>query len=237
MGKTLKFVIIGLVALALVAGVAVLVGVSQLDRIVVAAVEKIGSETLGTKVTLNGANISLSEGIGALHGLNIANPEGFSAANAFELDEISVDLEIGSLGSDEIVIESVVVDGARILFEETGGQINLQKLIPKDDGSDSEETVEMPKLVIKEFRFTNARTSLSSEKLKTEKTLQIPDMVLHDIGRKGAGLTAAEAGNQLLRPVIQKVIEEAAKEGMVDTLKEKATSKIMDLFGGRKKEE
>lgn len=237
MNKILKYFLLGLLALALVVGIAVFVTISKLDGIVVAAVEKVGSETLRTPVTLESANISLSEGSGGLHGLRIQNPEGFSDASAFELAEVSVNLDLTSLRSEEIVIESVVIDGARVLFEEIGGKINLQELMPDGSGaSDTEESADAAKIVIQEFRFTNAQASLSSEKLDTQLTVPIPDIVLRDIGRKGAGLTAAEASNQLLGPLIQKVLE-GSQQGMVEQLKQKATSKIMNMLNREEPEE
>jgi hypothetical protein len=237
MKRIFKFLSFGLLALALVIGIAVFVTISKLDGIVKSAVEKVGSETLGTAVTLEGVNISLREGSGGLRGLKIRNPEGFSDANAFELSDISINLDIASLRTEEIIIESIVIDGAHVLFEEIGGQINLQKLMPEGThAAETEGSAEAPKIVIQEFRFTNAQASLSSEKLETQMTVPIPDIVLRDIGKKGAGLTAAEASNQLLEPLIQKVLE-GSQEGMVEQLKQKATSKILDMLSGEKAEE
>jgi uncharacterized protein involved in outer membrane biogenesis len=240
MSKVLKVFLIGLVALVVVVGIVLTVAISNLDRIVKGVVESSGSEVLGTEVTLNQAEISLKGGKGSLKGLAIANPEGFSAENAFELDEVTLVLDLGTVTSDEVVVEQVVVDGARVRFEETGGSINLQTLLknaqdyagPSEPGESTEEETESagPNLVIKEFRFTNAEATLISEKLGQEVSTGIPDVILHDIGRKGAGVTAAEAAKEVLVPVIRQVIE-GSKDEMIEAVKENATKKVLETIG------
>lgn len=240
MSKVLKVSLVGLVVLVVVVGVVLTVAISNLDRIVKGVVESSGSEVLGTDVTLSEVKISLKGGKGLLKGLVIANPEGFSARNAFELDEVTLALDLGTVTSDEVVVEQVVVDGAKVIFEETGGSINLQTLLknaqdyagPSEPGETTEEEPESagPKLVIKEFRFTNAEATLISEKLGQEISTGIPDIVLNDIGQKGNGVTAAEAAKQVLVPVIRQVIE-GSKDEIIEAAKESVTKGLLDKIG------
>ena len=88
-------------------------------------------------------------------------------------------------------------------------------------------TGEGPTLVIKEFRFTNAKARLISEKLTQDMEVAIPDVILHDIGSKGKGVTAGEAAQQLLDPLIRQVLD-GAQDQLMDQLKDKATKKIME---------
>ena len=240
MSKGLKVFLVGLVVLVVVVGIVLTVAISNLDRIVKGVVESSGSEVLGTDVTLNKVEISLKGGKGTLKGLVIANPEGFSARNAFELDEVTLVLDLGTVTSDEVVVEQVVVDGARVVFEETGGSINLQTLLknaqdyagPSEPSEPTEEEPESagPKLVIKEFRFTNAEATLISEKLGQEVMAGIPDIMLNDIGKEGNGVTAAEAAKQVLVPVIQQVIE-GSKDEIIEAAKESATKGLLNKIG------
>lgn len=232
MSKTLKFFLIGLVAVAVVIAVVLGVAVANLDKIVKATVEKVGSETLGTEVTLASADISLKSTAGGLNGLVIANPEGFTTGNAFELDTVSLDLDLSTVTSDEVVVALVVVDGARIVFEEKGGKINLQELLRNIEQAPPAEEEESagPNLVIREFRFTNAEARLISEKLGQDMNAKIPDLILRDIGTKGGGVTAAEAGRQLLTPLIQQVLKSAQQQAL-EQVKQKATEGILDRIG------
>lgn len=219
MKKPLKIVLIAGAAVVALVLIAVVVLGSNLNRIVKAVVESTGTEMLGTPVGLGSVKLSLTEGSGGLYKLTIANPKGFSEANAFELDEVSLDLEIASVTTDEIVIERVVIDGARILLEEKAGATNLKTLsdrltqTPTDtSGQAPAEESTSPKLVIQELRFTNTQVRIVSEKLGGESSATVPDIILKDIGRKGAGVTATEAGKQVMAPVMRKVLESAGRK-------------------------
>lgn len=232
MSKTLKFFLIGLVAVAVVIAVVFGLAVANLDKIVKTTVEKVGSETLGTQVTLASVDISLKSAAGGLNGLVIANPVGFTTGNAFELDTVSLDLDLSTVTSDEIVVELVVVDGARIVFEEKGGKINLQELLRNIEQAPppAEDEAAGPKLVIREFRFTNAETRLITEKLDQDMNAKIPDLILKDIGIPGGGVTAAEAGRVLLTSLIQQVLKSAQQEAF-EQVKQKAAKGILDRIG------
>ena len=83
---------------------------------------------------------------------------------------------------------------------------------------------------VKEFRFTNAEATLISEQLGQEVSTGIPDIVLNDIGRKGNGVTAAEAAKEVLGPVIRQVIE-GSKDEIIEAVKKSATKGLMDKIG------
>jgi len=236
MKKAFKILLIGVVIIVLIVAIGVTLVGSNINRIVKAVVEDAGTEVTGTSVVLSEANITLREGSGSLYGLSIANPATFSAGNAFELGEISVDLELTSLGSDEIVLERIVVDGAQINFEEIDGKTNLQELLDRmqqyaGEGGTETSEADTPKLVIQEFRFTNAEAMLTTSRLPESVTVKIPDLVLTDIGRKGTGVTAAEAGKQIMQPLIQKVLE-GSQRGLLDRLKTSTIDRLGGLLRG-----
>lgn len=94
----------------------------SLDAIVAAAIEKYGSQATGTAVRVEQVQIKLGEGRGAIRGLRVANPAGFSAANAFVLDEISVGINLEALADKNIVIDEIKVLKPAIFYE-----INAQR--------------------------------------------------------------------------------------------------------------
>lgn len=231
----MKKILIGLGILIVAVGLLVLLLVGHLDKIVKVAVERVGTNTLGTQVTLAGVDISLRSATGGLNGLTVANPEGFSEAHAFRLDQVSLDLDLTTVRSEEIVVESVVIDGAHVVFEEKGGRINLQELLNNVDAAPAEGPAEEsespagegPTLVIKEFRFTNAKARLISENLTQDVEVSVPDVILRDIGTKGKGVTTGEAAKQLLDPLIRQLLD-VAQDQLMDQVKDKATKKIME---------
>jgi len=236
MKKALKILMIGAVAVALIVAIGVTLVGSNINRIVKAVVQDAGTKVTGTAVALDRADISLRQGMGSLFGLSIANPATYSADNAFELGEVTVDLEITSLGSNEIVLERVVVDGAQVNVEEVDGRTNLQELLDRLQsyaGAEGTENADAdtPRLVIKEFRFTNAKATLTTKRLSKTVTIPIPELMLTDIGRKGTGVTAAEAGKQILQPLIKKVLE-GSQRSVLDQLKAKAIDRLGGLLRG-----
>jgi len=89
-----------------------------------AAIERFGSDITGTKVTVGSVDISLKSGLGTIRGVRVDNPEGFSSDDAFELGEITVDLDVASLNRDPIVIEEI-----RILAPAVRGELDA-KAVP-----------------------------------------------------------------------------------------------------------
>jgi uncharacterized protein involved in outer membrane biogenesis len=228
-GKTLKIVIgAGAVLIVVVAAVALYL-LSNLDEYVRRAVERVGSDVTGTEVTLASAEISLKSTEGVLEGLAIANPSGFESATAFELDRIGLALELASLGSEEIVLREVTIDGARLTFEQRGEANNLQTLLDHVDSAPEEpaagdETADV-RLVIESFRFTNARVTVLHDRLEEDLELTIPDIVLRDIGRVGAGATVSSAAKQILDPILDRTVA-AARERAGEELERRAREEL-----------
>jgi len=104
--KAIFFAAAGL--LALIVGVGVYL-YNSIDPIVKNAIEKYGSEITGTDVSVSSVDISLKSGRGTIRGIRVANPDGFSDDDAFELSEITVDIDVASLNKDPIVIQEVTI--------------------------------------------------------------------------------------------------------------------------------
>ena len=82
-----------------------------------------------TPVTLEKADISLLSGKITLNGFKIANPNGFTNPNAFELKEIHVNFEPKSILSNKIIINEIRIDGTKIAAEvNKTGNMNLMVL-------------------------------------------------------------------------------------------------------------
>ncbi len=197
------------------------------------AVETYGPKYLGVDVRLGSADISLTQGTGELRGLVIGNPEGFDGPHAFSLGAIKLGLD--PLGQSEslIQIRTIEIDAADLAMVARGTDTNLQALMA-NLGSDStseaapadEAAGPEPKIIIENFAFTNARTSLSSDILG-DKAVEIPDIRLTGIGEKSQGVTIREALQQLLNPIVQASTEALAKESLnVDELKQDAEERL-----------
>src|SRR5574337_1148179 len=112
-----KIIILIVLALILaIAGTAVYV-FTNLDSIVKAAIEKYGSQATKTAVRVSSVKITLGNGEGAVHGLRVANPSGFSAPSIITLDDIAVRIAMKSVTSTPIVIDNSLISGPEVFYE------------------------------------------------------------------------------------------------------------------------
>ena len=229
-----KIPLIGILLLVVV-GLGVYV-VMNSGSLIKTAVETYGPKYLGVDVRLGSADISLTEGTGELRGLVIGNPEGFDGPHTFSLGAIKLGLDPMGQSESLIRIRTIEVDAADLAMIAKGTDTNLQALmdnLASDSSSESGEAAPAeesagpePKIIIENFAFTNAQTSLSSDILG-EKTVEIPDIRLTGIGEKSQGVTIQEALKQLFNPIVKASTEALAKESLnVDELKANAEERL-----------
>jgi hypothetical protein len=121
-------------AAALVAALAVVWWlVHSLDARVARALETVGSELLGTRVSVGAVDVDLRAGRATVRGVEVENPRGeklaFSKEPAIRCEEIEVTIEPASLaGGGPIVLSEVRVRAPRLSAEVTPGGVNLLEL-------------------------------------------------------------------------------------------------------------
>lgn len=224
------------VALAAIAAVIVL---GQLGRLIERAVESEGPKITGTDVDLGGASVSIFDGEGALRGLEIENPAGFSDAEAFELGEIAIALDVKSVTGDVVRIRSLVVKAPKLLAEfDAKGSSNLDAIraharaasrgggAAKESGGGAQR-----KLIIDEFRFEGAEVRALAPAFQLDKTLKLDAVVLRNLGAKQGGAAAADVANQVLGPIVQSAVQAAMKEYLAAQrakLGDKVEEKLME---------
>jgi hypothetical protein len=242
----MKKTLLGLIGAGLViAVVAVWLLASNLDGIVKRVIEDVGSDTLGTTVSLSSVEITLKDAKAALNGLKIANPKGFDEPNAFELGGIAVTIDPKTVTGDEIVMPSIIIDQAALTFVQAGGTNNLETLLNNMDsgsdasaGDDSQAGATDVLIVIEELQLNGASMTLISDKLSKPLSLTLADITVRNIGKRGAGVTPDEAAEQIIKPILKQA-EAAAlksvKDKLEERLKEKAKEKEGDFLDSAKR--
>lgn len=226
MSKTIKYTVIGLMLLL---GAGFLVITFTMDSIVRSNIEKIGSEMTGTRVTVDGASISLFSGEGAITGFRVGNPEGYSTEHAMIMNDFFIRLDVKSLLSDEIIIEEIIITGPSVYVEQklTGNNLrtilnSINKAAPKKASPD--EKTSDTELLIRHFLLqdgtVNLHTSIGGERSAWVKMSTIE---LHDLGR-GRERQAVE---QIVAQIADRIITEALKSGA-----KSGTEQIKDLIEG-----
>jgi hypothetical protein len=236
MSKTASRIALVAGALVLVAVVAAVVVLGRLGRIIERGVETEGPRITGTDVTLGSAQVSIFDGTGALKRLRIGNPDGFSKADAFDLGEIAIAIDVRSVTSDVIHIRKLVVQGPRLLAEfDAAGGSNLDAIraharsasrgggASKQDGGGGKPV----RLIIDEFRFENAEVQALAQAYDLDKTLKLPPVVLKNLGARQGGAAAADIANQVLGPIVSAAVQAAMKEYLA-AQGAKAGNKLME---------
>ena len=228
-------VIIGIIVV-LVLGVGVYVVVNS-GSLIKTAVETIGTEVLGVEVSLDSAEISLTEGSGELRGLTIGNPAGFGGSHAMRLGQIKLVIDVAEMSEELVVIKSVVIDKAELAIVAKGTTTNLQVIMATLDSTstDTAEPVEDEgsdvKLIIDKFVFSNAKTSLESD-LLVDASVDIPDLNLTGIGRKEDGATIREVVKQILAPIVSSSTQAVAAQGLdIEGAKQGLGKKLQEKLG------
>ncbi len=97
---------------------------SNLDRYVAKTIEVEGTRAMGTEVRVANVSIQLRNGTASISGLTIANPEGYTHPYAFELNEISVEIDY-----DTLEVVRIHVQEPKIVAEAKGLDTNFSDIL------------------------------------------------------------------------------------------------------------
>ncbi len=201
----------GVVLVVIVAAIIFLL--MNLGSVIKTVVEKVGSEATRAKVTLKGVDVSITSGKGALRGLTVGNPAGFKTESAIKFGEISVALDVGTVKSDVIVINEIVLGAPQVTYEFAAEGSNIETLrknVQAYAGGEKSKPAASgekkgPQLVIENLYVRDGRIDVSADFLKDEKVgAALPTIHLRDIGKKDGkvvGASAAEVAEQVIESI------------------------------------
>lgn len=210
---------------------------SNLDKIVAGVIEDVGSDVLKTSVSVSGVEIDLKGAKAGIAGMAIANPKGYSRANLFELEGISVDLDIKTVTQDVLVIKAIYIQNPKILFEgNASGGSNMQTLLDNIESGASDGDVaaggEAMKMIIDRFEFSGGLVKASSEMKPGEvMDIKLPAIKMSGIGRAQGGVTADVVAEKIGKELVSEIISAAAKAGVNKALEEKKKGLLDKLKG------
>lgn len=195
---------------------------SNLDSFIKTAIEKYGSEATQTAVSAGGVSLSLSSGSGSVSSLTIANPPGYSTANAFSLGTIAMQLDTGTLrGTGPIVVDSLTIAQPQVTYEVKGLaqgsnlqtiQSNIQSFAGSGGAAQAPAQNGAParKEIIRDLTITGGQVTVLAPMLSGKNlVVPLPPIHLTNLGGSG-GATPAQLGAQVLNIVADKAIETGA---------------------------
>ncbi len=220
-----------------------------LGSIVTAGVNRFGPQLTGTTVTLAGARISPLDGRGALTGLVVGNPPGWSDNKLCALGEVRIDVAPFSLLGDHIVVNEIVIEAPEFNYETkliASNVGDLLKAIETTIGGGKSGTAanaggKPVKFEVKRFRLENGTVRIGA--VGAGITMPMPPLVLTDLGTKEGGITPDQLVFAVMKSVTGSVIGAtasaageigktsgaAAAEGL-----KKTGEAIKGFFGGKK---
>jgi len=209
--------ILKIVAISIVVLLAITLGIAyyssgKIDAYVKTAIEKYGSESLGTKVSVGEVNISLLQTTATITNLEIANPPGFDDPIAFKAGLIEITLNSKESKIDSVVIDRILLNSPMVFYIKTKQTDNLSRLqdqatrSTKDSqssdkpGGSKDKGREQPRILIKKFDIVSTTVNLKLD------DIHIVDI---DTGKNGAG--TQEAVSKIVNAIVPAVKQAAIK--------------------------
>ena len=224
----LKKTLISVVFLLLLAGGGLFF---YLDSIVKSGIEVVGSNLLGTEVTVDSVSLSPLSGQGSISGLRVENPEGFESQYAFELDSVLVSIDVNSVFTDAAEIESIVIMQPVITYETKIASDNIRTLLdnlgegdaPSSDPETEDDSAQQ--IIIREFRMVGSQLNFVSALVSAPITLA--DIEIRDIGAEGGSASTANAVRVVLQELVASILNSNDLPGL-DGLRESVEGRIQD---------
>jgi len=220
-GISKVIVVIALSVIIVVAGVVYIL--SSLDRIVAAAIETYGSKATQTDVNVSSVSIKLKSGEGAVTGLKVGNPSGFSTSDAFTLGDITMKLDTATVTKDVIVVDRIHIGSPHVTYEiNDSGQANINaisKNIKQIQGTGPPETTPKKekgepsvKLMIRQFEIEGGRIDVHIPIRSDPLTATLPKIEIANLGSGGA--PPREIAAQILSVLVKNVGPAVQKVGV-----------------------
>ncbi|MBN2640941.1 MAG: hypothetical protein JXR78_04770 [Victivallales bacterium] len=226
MKKPVKLILVLLVSLLAMIIIALGVAFVFIDSIIEKGVTVFGTEMTGTQVGVDSVSLSLFGGNLTVKDFAIANPKEYNSPNAFLLRKLHADVDVGTVFSDKIVVNEIMIDNAVVNYEvKLNGSSNLSDIKkhvdaktrpadkPKPEPEKKPETAPAPgdkpqkNVVIKLLQIKNCKVIVSSTLLKNGNI----ELTLPNIELKGLGESKATSAEEVFKEVFDKIMTETVK--------------------------
>jgi hypothetical protein len=237
----MKKALIALVVLLAILAGAALWAWNSLDVIVKLALEHYGPQIAGVTVKVGDVEISRHDGRGRLRNVEIGSPPGFNAPRAARLGEITVAVDAATLRAPVVHIRELRFQSPLIVYERGDKSTNLDAIsrhiagyVKASEAAGGDKTAAgrsiRHRFVVDQLSIRGGKVTMTAPGLKGQGvTFDLPDIELHDVGRRQDGLTASEIAqvvtNAVIARIAQKVLtnidllKQGGVEGAIDALK------------------
>jgi hypothetical protein len=188
---------------------------SNLDGFIKQAIQTYGTAATQATVSVDGVKLSLTDGAGALNGLTLGNPAGFSSPQAISVGQVAVQVDTGSItGTGPIIIDEISVAAPHVTYEVAGlGRgSNLDAIkqnvndyvAAQSSGPSTSANRSARKEIIRDLTITGGDVTLASSLLGGRSvTVPLPPIHLTNIGGS-SGASPAEIAQKVLGAITSK---------------------------------
>jgi hypothetical protein len=196
--KRLLYIV--LVMLAVVVGGMIYL-LNNLDGLVKRAIEVAGTNALATDVRVSSVSVDLANGSATLSGFSIANPPGFSDEDMVRFDELYLAIDLASLNTDVIRINSIRTVNPYVLYEMQGTRSNLDVVRERFPAQPAPTRpageAAQPVIAINEVNITGIQGTLQSDLLANPVSVNLGDISIPPV--QG---TPEQLAQQIARPLL-----------------------------------
>ncbi|MBC8206465.1 MAG: AsmA family protein [Kiritimatiellales bacterium] len=211
--------IVGIVILILIVVVVLFLG-----QIIKAGIETAGPKIAGVPMSVEKVRVNPLTGNVHVKALIIGNPEGFKTDSLMELGEFNLDIALGSLFTDTIMIKQILIDAPEITYEKGLRSSNISTLMdnlapaeqPEEKVTEEPKKKKAPakKVVIEDFQLNNAKVNVTLTALGGKKmTLPLPSIQMQDIGKGTGGTDIREVISEVFGSISDAVVKALASSG------------------------
>lgn len=196
----MKKIVAVLLVLAAVIGGGLFWLTANIDGLVKNGIENYGSAMTQAKVGVGAVKIAPADGKGTISNLFVGNPAGFKTGHALKVGRIDIDIDLGSVAKDVVVIRRIAVLAPDVIYEKGDAITNfdtIQKNIaaylgPTDDKKGGK------KLIVELLTIRDAKAEASAAFMNGKTvSVPLPDITLKNIGRAKGGITPGELGQEV----------------------------------------
>jgi hypothetical protein len=205
----------------------------NLDGLIKSAVAGYGSAMTQATVSVGAVRIAPADGKGTISELVIGNPAGFKTTHALKVGRIDVEVDLGSMAKDVVLIRRIAVHGPDVIYEKGDAMTNfdaIQKNIagylgPADNNRSGK------KLIVEELTIRDAKAHASAAFLNGRSvSVPLPDITLKNLGKAKGGITPGELGQEVAGALKAKLTSAVSFDRLV-----KSTGEVLESTGAKVK--
>ncbi len=212
----------------LAGGVVVLLGAAflavtiYLGEIVATGIERGGTYALGVDTRVGLVRLAPFAGSFRMSGLRIANPPGFASRRFFDLGRASLDVDLGTLRDEKIVMPRILLESIDVVLEYQDGRTNagailenLKRFERSGDPAPSDDDGAARQVVVRELliRDLTARVEVNEALSRALGRQSIVPLEIAEIRLENVGEDRSVTLAQLTDLIVKTVLTAVARQG------------------------